>query len=184
MQAKVAEQRSRLQKECRRARTSKRTAEGAPDTEPELQRTRSDTLSGSLPGATPHDPHALATTGESQARSSRSAAAGRGTRSVSLASLPTLTPSPLQLPPSRYYASTVAPDLLAKVPDGDAFQHMIANFHNGRGNTRYKVPQFLGGPLDLSALFAEVLQRGGCNTVTQSKRWKDVVRRPPAAGCR
>eukprot|EP00892_Ulva_mutabilis_P009775 jgi/Ulvmu1/716/UM010_0088.1 len=176
IEAKVAEQRSRLQKECRRARTSKRTAEGAPENEPDLLRQRSDTLSGTLPGATPHDPHALATTGDSrEPRSSRSGTR-RGGASINLADLPTLLPSPLQLPPSRHFASTIAADLLAKVPDGDAFQHMIANFHNGRGNTRYRVPHFHGGPLDLSALFSEVLGRGGGNAITQSKTWKDVVK--------
>lgn len=179
VQAKVAEQRSRLQKECRRARTSKRTAEGgAPDAEPELQRMRSDTLSGSLPGAAPRDPAALSTTGESRPRSTRAAAAAasRGGRSVSLEDLPELLPSTLLLPSSRWHNHPIAADLLAKVPDGDPFQHMVANFHHGRGNTRYRVPQFNGGPLDLSALFAEVLERGGGISVTQSKSWKDVVR--------
>lgn len=177
VQAKVAEQRSRLQKECRRARTSKRTAEGALDAEPELQQARSDTLSGSLPGAPPRDPAALSTTGESRPRGMRAAAANsRSVRPINLDDLPELLPSTLLHPPSRFHGVPIPSDLLAKLPGGDPFQHMVANFHRGRGNTRFKVPHFNGGPLDMSALFAEVLERGGGNAVTQAKGWKAVVR--------
>ncbi|NJR42636.1 MAG: hypothetical protein HC767_08180 [Akkermansiaceae bacterium] len=61
---------------------------------------------------------------------------------------------------------------------------MVVNFHQGRGNNRFRVPNFGGVEADLSMLFNEVLVRGGAAVITEQRQWKDVVRPPHILTCR
>ena len=79
--------------------------------------------------------------------------------------------------PSPFFASAIASGVLEKLPrEAAAFVTMVANFHAGRGHARFKVPALGGVEMPLRRAFDEVIQRGGCLSVTQLKGWRDVVR--------
>jgi hypothetical protein len=61
-------------------------------------------------------------------------------------------------------------------PDEDSFTAMIANFHIARGHLKFRLPALAGELMQLRSVLLDVLARGGCQAVTQRKRWKDVVR--------
>ena len=79
--------------------------------------------------------------------------------------------------PSPFYSKPISSEALAALPKCPIeFATMVANFHVGRGHTRFKVPHLAGAELPLQRVFDEVIQRGGCLSVTQMKAWRDVVR--------
>ena len=197
VQHKVAQQRSKLQKECRAARTSKRTVEGRIDGEPPAQRARSLASSTSLTAEnTPlagmaAPPFALAgdasgaggggggaagrRASDPATRRGGAAAAG-GAQHINGADLPVLQPPKMERPSSRWFSHAIGQDVLNQLPDGEAFRNMVVNFHQGRGNNRFRVPNFGGVEADLSTLLNEVLVRGGCARITEQRQWKEVVR--------
>jgi hypothetical protein len=89
---------------------------------------------------------------------------------------------PVFIPPtgdmaSPFYVKSIQPDALKQVPKSpEAFSTFITNFHLGRGHHRFKVPHFGGAELNIYAVFDEVINRGGCLSVTQIKGWREVVR--------
>ena len=182
VQHKVAQQRSKLQKECRAARTSKRTVEGRIDGEPPAQRARSLASSTSLTAEnTPlagmaAPPFALAGDASGAGGGGGGAAAAGGAQHINGADLPVLQPPKMERPSSRWFSHAIGQDVLNQLPDGEAFRNMVVNFHQGRGNNRFRVPNFGGVEADLSTLLNEVLVRGGCARITEQRQWKEVVR--------
>ena len=81
----------------------------------------------------------------------------------------------MEKPSSKWFACSIGQDVLSQLPDGAAFRNMVVNFHQGRGNNRFRIPNFGGAEADLGNLFNEVLLRGGAGKVTEQKLWKDVV---------
>ena len=172
VQHKVAQQRSKLQKECRAARTSKRTVEGRIDGEPPAQRARSLASSTSL---TAENTPLAGMAAPATPRRGAAAAAG-GAQHINGADLPVLQPPKMERPSSRWFSHAIGQDVLNQLPDGEAFRNMVVNFHQGRGNNRFRVPNFGGVEADLSTLLNEVLVRGGCARITEQRQWKEVVR--------
>lgn len=189
VQHKVAEQRIKLQKECRAARTSKRTIEGAIEGEPPTQRARSLASSTSLTAETTPFGGAGApfnVAGDAAPAGRRGSVAGdrtpraAGTQHINAAALPVFHPPKMEKPSSEWYSHSIGQDVLNQLPEGDAFRNMIVNFHQGRGNSRFKVPNFGGVEVDLSVLFNEILVRGGVYTIAENRLWKEVVRYSPS----
>jgi hypothetical protein len=183
----VNQQRIKLQKECRAARTSKRTVEGGAEGEPPAQRARSLASSSSVTldntplGGTsgPFSVH-----GDAGQVSGRRASGGRTPRTgsaqyINAAALPSFQPPKMERPSSQWYANNIEQDILNQLPDGEGFRNMVVNFHQGRGNNRFRVPNFGGVEADLTSLFEEVLVRGGSATISEHKLWREVVRTCP-----
>ncbi|KAL4434798.1 hypothetical protein ABPG77_005325 [Micractinium sp. CCAP 211/92] len=57
----------------------------------------------------------------------------------------------------------------------DAFLVMLTNFYRGLKG-KFKVPTFAHRELDLYAAFWAVMERGGYETVTAGKQWKEICR--------
>lgn len=196
MQHKVAQQRIKLQKECRAARTSKRTIEGGIEGEPPTQRARSLASSTSLtaentplagmaapftlvgdtaPGGAAIGRRSSGAT-DCTPRSGGYAAAAGSAQHINVATLPVFHPPKMERPSSQWFSHSIGQDILNQLPAGEAFRNMVVNFQQGRGNNRFRVPNFGGVEADLSTLFNEVLVRGGAATITEQKQWKEVVR--------
>ena len=90
--------------------------------------------------------------------------------------------NPCFMPPvgdvrSPYYTGAIPSEVLQQLPRSEErFATMITNFHLGRGHPRFRVPSFAGVELSMLAVFNDVIQHGGCLSVTQRKKWRDVVR--------
>lgn len=62
-----------------------------------------------------------------------------------------------------------------RILSSEQFMTLITNFYMGLKG-RYKIPTFAHKELDLFTVWWAVMQRGGYETVTNEKRWKDICR--------